>query len=381
MSENPNEPCSDNVVDDFCKCRLPQLRRKVFERLKAYTPGEQPQDAAKWIKLNTNENPYSLPPAVIDELLESVRGRLRLYPDPLATQLRKAISENYLSNFATLRSPDNILIANGSDETLDIIFKTFIDPGDIVIDFAPSYGMYSVLADSYGAKEITLELTPEFKLPDGVFEQKGKLMIICSPNNPDGNTVPLPTIKKICNNFPGIVLIDDAYGDFADESAMTLLPTCPNLVISRTFSKSFSLASARLGFAVAHKCLIDLFNTIRLPYNVSYFSQMAGIVAMRHWAEIRQNAQKIIAERKRCIAEIQQMGLKVFPSQSNFYLVEFPTSEQAKNIYQELKNRKILIRYWDKPRLNQVVRVTVGLPEENTAFITQLNALHHHKSA
>jgi histidinol-phosphate aminotransferase len=359
-------------ISDFVKNRLPYLRKNSFDRLKPYTPGEQPKDIGNWIKLNTNENAFDPPESIINELVQAARQNIRLYPDPNATELRKNIIKYYLPRYNLSFDIDNLVVANGSDEILDIIFKTFIDPGDTVIDFWPSYGMYAVLSEAYEAREITLDLNDNFSLSDMVFQQRGKLLIICSPNNPDGNNVPLDIIRKILETFPGMVLIDEAYADFANQSAISLLPEYPNLIICRTFSKSFSMASIRLGFAFAHTSVISLFNTVRLPYNVSYFTQMAGIISMQHWDDVKVNIMNVIHERERVIRDLKERGFNVLPTQGNFYLIKFPSAEKAHIIYSELRNRKILVRYWDKPKLDHYLRVTVGLPNQNNTFINEL---------
>ena len=249
------------------------------------------------------------------------------------------------------------LTANGSDEVLDILFKTFIDPGDLVIYFKPSYGMYSTLADSDDATSIELNLTENFELPEEAFHVAGKLMIICSPNNPDGNSVSNEIVKKLCQKFLGIVYVDEAYSDFAEQSALNLLLECPNLIVGRTFSKSFSLASARLGFAVADRQIIQLFDTIRLPYNVTYLSQVAGVAATENWNIISEKINELKEERNRIIQKLKDTGFNILPTQSNFYLMKFDSAEEAARIFQGLKDQKVLTRYWSKPDLARYIRV------------------------
>lgn len=351
------------------------VRRKCFDNLQAYTPGEQPQDPVDWIKLNTNENPNEPIPAVIEALKKAITQRMRMYPDPLAKKLREIITKTYLARFKTYSNPENLVVANGSDEILDILFKSFIDPGDKVIFFKPSYGMYSVLTESYGGKSIELLLNQDFTIPDIAFQQTGKLMIICSPNNPNGNNTPNAVIEQLCRSFPGIIFVDEAYSDFADSTALEILPRCSNLVIGRTFSKSFSLASARLGFAVAHQKIIELFNTIRLPYNVSYLSQTAGIASMENWETINTQIQALKKERDRVISNLLKKGFNILPTQSNFYLIQFKTKIQASTVYRSLKERKILVRYWSKPGLDCYLRVTVGKPIDNDRFVEILTEI------
>jgi histidinol-phosphate aminotransferase len=363
-------------AEEFIEKKLPSLARSCFKTLKAYTPGEQPQDVDQWIKLNTNENPFEPLESIINQLQEAIQKRMRMYPDPTAKALKAAIAQNFLSQYKTIQQPENILIANGSDETLDILFKTFVDPGDGVVYFDPSYGMYSVLTETYCGISRVFPLDPEtFTVGKVDFQPKDKLLIICSPNNPDGNTVSLQIIEYFCQRFPGIVFIDEAYGDFADNTALTLLPKYPNLIVGKTYSKSSSLASVRLGFAIADEHIIQLFDTVRLPYNVSYLTQVAGIATMECWTEIQQRVEQIKSERKRVIQALTELGYDILPSQSNFYLVRYSNPTSASVAYNRLKEMKILVRYWAKPNLGKFMRVTVGTPTQNDAFIDAMKKI------
>jgi histidinol-phosphate aminotransferase len=372
LAANPNEILKDNPLADptTFPVEVKKLCRKAFEKLTAYTPGEQPQDMELWVKLNTNENPSEPPEAVIKALEDAIRYRMRMYPDPESKKLREAIAKNYLTRFNTLNSPENIVVANGSDEMMDILFKTFVDPGDRVIFFKPSYGMYPTLTDTYEGTPVEISLDSDFQIPDTIYQERGKLMIICSPNNPSGTVVSNSVIEKICRSFNGIVYVDEAYSDFADTTALELLKTCPNLIVGRTFSKSFSLASVRLGFAITNTTITNLFNTIRLPYNVSYLTQVAGIAAMENWNVVQSRSDAIKQERNRVIQKFKAEGFEIFPTQSNFYLMKFSSAKYASEIYNGLKERKILARYWSKPELARYLRVTVGTKEQNEKFIT-----------
>jgi histidinol-phosphate aminotransferase len=366
--------------DDFNRTKLPNIRRSCFAHLKAYTPGEQPQNVQEWIKLNTNENPYEPPQAILDALNEAVQKKMRMYPDPLSKELRQAITEKFLRTFDSNLTIDNLVTANGSDESLDILFQTFIDPGDSVIYSNPSYGMYSVLADAHDAKKKVVTLDDKFQLPENfltTFNPADKLLILCSPNNPNGDVFPLEEISRICESFPGIVFVDEAYGDFSSQTAISLIKKYPNLVVGRSFSKSFSLAAIRLGFMVANRAIIELFNTIRLPYNVSYLTQVAGIAGMGVWEDIRHRLDLIIKERESMTQFLRSKGFEILPSQANFVLIRFADSKTASHTFTELKKKKILVRYWTKPGLESYVRVTISTPENNTQFMTALLKIHN----
>jgi histidinol-phosphate aminotransferase len=355
---------------------LKNLRRATFDRLKAYTPGEQPQDISEWIKLNTNENPNEPPQEVIDSLHEAITLRLRMYPDPTAKDLKQAIADNYLKPLTEYNKLENICVANGCDELLDILFKIFITPGDNVVYCDPSYGMYPVLAESYDAVKVVVPLNEDdFSIQDITFRQNDKIFIICSPNNPDGNTVPLEKIEEICNKFPGVVYLDETYGDFAETTAFSLLPKCKNLIVGKSFSKSSSLASIRLGFAVSHRNLIQLFETIRLPYNVTYLTQVAGIAAMNSWKKIKSNIDIIVGERNRMSSELKKIGYEILPTQSNFYLIRFKDNFTANKIFNKLKEQKILVRYWSNPQLGRYIRITVGSKSQNDKLLEFMTSL------
>ncbi|MHA1730596.1 MAG: pyridoxal phosphate-dependent aminotransferase, partial [Promethearchaeota archaeon] len=230
---------------------LYKLLRKDWEKRKPYIPGEQPSDPESWVKLNTNENPYPPPPEVVEEIKSAVDGHCRLYPDPTCKDLRKMISSVLIQDFKTVSNVNSVLVGLGSDEILDIIMKTFIDPGDEVVYFSPSYGMYEVLTDLYAGKKRVIPLSGDFEIPPEAYTASGKLILICSPNNPNGKSTPNGTIEKICQSFPGIVVVDEAYADFSGTSALPLLKSYENLIVIRTFSKSFSMSGIRVGFAVA----------------------------------------------------------------------------------------------------------------------------------
>jgi histidinol-phosphate aminotransferase len=217
--------------------------------------------------------------------------------------------------------------------------------------------------------------TEDFSIPPIKFTAKDKLLIICSPNNPNGDSVPLKKIEELCQSFPGAVFVDEAYSDFAEESALSLVPKYANLIVGRTYSKSSSLASIRLGFAIAHEEIIKLFNTVRLPYNVSYLTQVAGIATMRMWDEIQKRSEKIKVERTRVIQGLKTLGYNILPTQANFYVVKCASESAAGQIYNALKDRKILVRYWSKPGLAQYLRVTVGSSAQNDKFLAAMKDL------
>ncbi len=351
------------------------LLRKNLKKFNAYEPGEQPQGEG-WIKLNTNENPYPPLPEIIEELKEAVNDNLRKYPDPTAFEVRKDILNKLLRDVGTLTDRNTVLIGNGSDDILDIIFKTFIDPGDEVVAFYPTYGMYKVLADLYNAKFIEIKLNEDFSIPEVAYSIKGKLLFINSPNNPNGKSNGNATILKMCSNFPGIVIVDEAYAEFSEQTSLPLLKKVKNLIVIRTFSKSFSLASLRFGYALADASIVKEMNKVKMPYTSNYFAQMAAIICIKYKNKVYERNKKIIEERKRLTEELNKIkGISVLPSDANFILVKFENKSKALEFLWALKEKKILVRHWNKPGLYEYIRITIGTPEENDTFLNGFKEL------
>ncbi len=355
---------------------LNQLIRRHLLKYSAYEPGEQPTSEG-WVKLNTNENPYGLPPEIVDEIKNAVNDKIRLYPDPTALDVRKLIPTVLLRDQDTLTSVNSVFIGNGSDDILDVLFKAFIDPGDEVVVFYPSYGMYKVLATLYNAKITEINLNEDFSLPDSAFTAKGKLMFINSPNNPTGQSFGNASILKICNNFPGIVVVDEAYADFSNQTSLPLLKKVKNLIVMRTFSKSFSLASLRFAYALADPSIVSLLNKVKLPFNTSYLSQIAAKACIKQKRTVFELNKKIIAERERLTEEFNNFnGVSVLPSDANFILIKFEDKSITLKTFWELKDKyKILVRHFKKPGLYQYLRITIGSEEENNILLDAFRKL------
>lgn len=345
------------------------LKRKTLEGYEPYTYGEQPNPKEKWIKLNTNENPYAPPQSVINEIKEAVNNKLRLYPDPTFKELRNLIIGKLLAKYDTVCNINNVIVGNGSDEIIDMLMRSFVDPGDDIVVFKPSYGMYPAVAGIYGGNMVEIELTEDFGFPEQIYDVQGKLMFICSPNNPTGQCIPNDIIAKLCESFPGLIIVDEAYGDFSETSALPLLKKYDNLSVMRTFSKAYCLASQRIGFLVAHENVINFMMGTKLPYNVSYLSQACAIAVIHNLEEYDEFIEKIIDERNRVSEAVEEAGLDVLKSDSNFILIRFPEEKVAIKVFQDLKERKILVRQYNKKSLHKYLRVTIGTPEENDVFL------------
>ncbi len=352
---------------------LKKLIRNNILDFAAYTPGEQPIEKG-WIKLNTNENPYPPIPEVMEDLTKAINDNLRKYPDPRAVQLRKILIEQFLKDKYKIDNLEAILIGNGSDEILDIIFKAFIEKNDEIVFFNPSYGMYKVLTALYEGKAQEIKLNEDFSIPRFAFDVQGKLLIINSPNNPNGKSYSNELIETFCENFSGIVLVDEAYADFSNTTALSILPDFENLIVIRTFSKSFSLASMRIGYAVAHPSIINELNKVKLPYNTSYIAQVAAISCLKNIKKIFSRNEKIIFQREQLINELKKIpSIKVFPSDANFVLIKFPNKNLAKTCHEELKKQKILVRYFNTRELKEYIRISIGTEEKNIFFLDSFN--------
>ncbi|MFW9866117.1 MAG: histidinol-phosphate transaminase [Candidatus Thorarchaeota archaeon] len=348
---------------------LSELLRENLKKYSAYEPGEQPTEEG-WLKLNTNENPYPPVPEIINDIKNAVNYKLRLYPDPTSFELRKEILNVLLRDKDTLTNRNSVFIGNGADEIFDIIFKLFIDPQDEVVLFYPSYGLYRVLASLYNAKINELQLNDDFSIPDAVYNTKGKVMFVNSPNNPNGKSIGNATILKLCGSFPGIVVVDEAYADFSDQTCLPLLKKMKNLIVIRSFSKGFSLASLRIGYALADAEIIKKMNKVKLPYNTNYLGQIAALSCIKHNKKIIERNKQIIEERKNLTDRINKFnGVSVLPSDSNFIFVRFEDKSKTLKFVWDLKEMKILVRHFSKPGLYNYIRITIGTVEDNQKFL------------
>jgi len=354
---------------------LNKLIRENLRKYATYEPAEQPTEDG-WITLNANENPFPPIPEIMKDLKNAVDEKIRLYPDPTSFELRKEILNVLLRDKDTLTNRNSIFIGNGSDEILDVIFKVFIDPGDEVVIFFPTYGLYKVLATLYNAKVNEIQLNDDFSIPNTAFSAKGKVMFINSPNDPNGKSFKNATILKLCSNFPGIVVVDEAYADFSNKTCLPLLKKAKNLIVYRSFSKSFSLASLRIGFALADAEIIKEMNRVKLPYNTNYLGQIAALSCIKHNKKIITQNNKILAERKRLTEELDKFkGISVLPSDANFIFVKFDDKSKTLKFVWDLKELKILVRHFSKPGLYNYLRVTIGTEEDNNKFLNAFGTI------
>ena len=337
---------------------------KKYQNLTPYTPGEQPKDM-QYIKLNTNESPFPPSPRAV-ELAAEIAKKLQLYSDPECRDLH-AIFEDVFSF-----SKQEVLFTNGSDEILNFAFMAFCDKDHPAVFPNITYGFYPVFAELNGVPYEEIPLREDFTLDVENYIGVGKNIFIANPNAPTGIALPLSDIERIVASNPdNVVVIDEAYVDFGSESAAPLTRKYDNLIVTQTFSKSRSMAGARLGFGIACPELIRDMNTVKYstnPYNVNSMTMAAGIGALSCEDDTRKNCQIIAKNRDFCTDAMQKMGFLTTDSKANFIFAKHPKMDGGM-LYEKLRERGILVRHFTNPLIAQYNRITVGTKEQMQALI------------
>ncbi len=341
--------------------------RPVVRAMTAYVPGEQPQDR-RYIKLNTNENPYPPSPKVIEAVRAAAGDDLRLYPDPLADALRDRAATVY-----GVRR-ENILVGNGSDELLSLIVRACVGHGDQVVYPYPTYSLYDTLVTVQEGQAVHVPYPADFSLPAGLAEARGRVTFVCHPNSPSGTAVPIEAIQALARQVAGLLVVDEAYVDFAEAHALALVHESDNVVVLRTFSKSFSLAGMRIGLAFAAESIIDELLKLKDSYNVSRLSIVAATAALEDYAWMQANVARVRRTRLRLTQALRARGFSVPPSQANFVLARRP-GRDLEGVYQGLKARGVLVRYFATPELADAVRISVGTDAEIDALLAALGEI------
>jgi histidinol-phosphate aminotransferase len=338
--------------------------RPAVGAMTGYVPGEQPQDR-RYIKLNTNENPYPPSPRVIEALRAAVTDDLRLYPDPLADTLRDRAATVY--GFRR----ENILVGNGSDELLNLVVRACVGVHERVVFPYPTYSLYDTLVTLQEGDTVHVPYPSDFSLPVGLAEARGRVTFVCHPNSPSGTPVPLEAIRRLAREVAGLLVVDEAYVDFADVTALALVHEYENVIVLRTFSKSFSLAGMRIGLAFAAPAIIDALLKVKDSYNVTRLSIVAAAAALDDYAWMQANVARIRHTRARLSGACAERGFVVLPSHSNFVLAR-RAGHSLEGLYLELKARGILVRYFATPELRDALRITVGTDAEIDALLAAL---------
>ena len=337
-----------------------------FKVLKPYTPGEQPQTVRKLIKLNTNENPYPPSPKVAEAITAEEVSKLMLYPDPEAAPLVESIAEHY----GLLK--DQVMVGNGSDEILGFSFLAFQNRERKVFFPDISYGFYPVYEKVFRASGIHVPLDENLRIRPEDYANLGGTIVIANPNAPTGMALTLDEIEQILrSNRDNLVIIDEAYVDFGTESAVKLIDRYDNLLVVQTFSKSRSLAGSRLGFAMADSEIIKDLNTIKYsfnPYNLNRLSILAAAASMKDTEYFEETRKKIMATREYTAAELKKLGFSMFPSKTNFIFVRHDKLS-GEEYFAGLRENDILVRHFDRPEIEDYVRITIGTDEQMKTLI------------
>ena len=348
---------------------MSQFLHTKYASLEAYTPGEQPRDK-KYIKLNTNESPYPPSPQVVDALTRQEVEDLRLYSDPEGTALREKLAALYGCG------PENVFLSNGSDDILNLAFMAFGQDGAVFPGL--TYSFYPVFAALHGVLYDTVPLREDLSIDVDGLCGTGRLTVLANPNAPTGLALSLEEVERIVASNPDhVVVVDEAYVDFGAQSAVPLIQKYENLLVVMTYSKSRSMAGARLGFALASRPIIEDLEKMKYstnPYNVNRLTLKLGEAAVDSDAYFRENARKIMATREKTAQALRALGFTLPDSKSNFLFVKREGLDGGL-LYQKLKDRGVLIRHFSDPRIAQYNRVTVGTDEEMEAFLTQVKAI------
>ena len=350
---------------------MSKFMNEKYCRLEAYTPGEQPQDK-KYIKLNTNESPYPPSQGVLDAVNTEAVSLLNLYPDPECRELRRTIAEQYAVE------GKNVFVGNGSDDILNFAFMAFCGKDSPAAFPDISYGFYRVYAELHAVPFTEIPLNGKLEVCVQDYIGINKNIFIANPNAPTGLTLSLEDISRICeSNKNNIVVIDEAYVDFGAESSVNLTKKFENLITVMTYSKSRSMAGARLGFAIANEEIIKDLEKIKYstnPYSINRLTNLAGIAALKDNSYYVENCQKIIEAREYTKVELQKLGFELTDSKSNFIFTK-NSNIDGEMLYKKLKEKGILVRHFSKDRIKDYVRITVGTKEQMDALLAAIKAV------
>jgi len=345
--------------------------RQNIASMAGYVPGYQPPDIASWIKLNTNENSYPPSPRVVEAILAELGpagASLRTYPSASSQALREIAGALY--GF----EPSWLIMANGSDEVLNNLIRAFAAEGEEIAYIHPSYSYYATLAEIQGARVKTFGLTEDFRIRDFPRRYEGKLFFLTTPNSPLGFSFPLDYIEELATRCSGMLVVDEAYADFATENALELVKKFPNVVVTRTLSKSYALAGMRLGLAIARPEVIAALDKIRDHYNLDRLAQAACGAALQDREYFSECCRKIRETRDWFTGELVRIGYSAIRSAGNFVFAS-PPDRNGKRVYDGLYDRKILVRHFSDPLLAHGLRISIGTRAEMEKTLNALQAI------
>lgn len=340
----------------------------VIAGLSPYVPGEQPK-VADLIKLNTNENPYPPSPRALEAIREATASGLRLYPDPDSSALKTAIAENYGV------SPAEVFVGNGSDEVLAHAFFGLLQHPQPILFPDITYSFYPVYCDLYGIQRTLVPLDESFRIRINDYLRPNGGIVLPNPNAPTGCALPLPEIRRLLEaNRGSVVIVDEAYVDFGTESAVGLVREFPQLLVIHTLSKSRSFAGLRVGYAIGNPSLIEALIRVKDCFNsypIDRLALVGAVAAIRDTAYFESTCAKVIATRERLVPELEKLGFEVLPSGANFVFARHPQHEGAA-LQAKLRERKIIVRHFNKPRIDRFLRITIGTEDECRALVDAL---------
>jgi histidinol-phosphate aminotransferase len=343
--------------------------RKNVTSMAAYIPGEQPKPGSQIIKLNSNENPYPPSPKVLEVLQNFNSESLRRYPNAYGEDFR--LSASQVLNVPT----DWIIVGNGSDELLNVVIRACTEPGKKVAYPMPTYVLYRTLSQMQSAELVEIPYGENYELPvDELIATNAAVTFIATPNSPSGHVVPIDELRILARNLSGVLVIDEAYVDFAQENALELVKEFENVISIRTLSKGYSLAGVRLGFGIANPKLLSGLYKVKDSYNIDAIAVAIGAAAIRDQGYKNACIARVKASRIQIAIAFRELGFRVWDSQTNFLLVQ-PPEANAEYLYQKLKEQGILVRYFQETRLDDKLRITIGTDEQNQILIHALMKL------
>ncbi|HIM55560.1 MAG TPA: histidinol-phosphate transaminase [Candidatus Latescibacteria bacterium] len=348
-------------------CSSPDYFLPHIARMEGYVPGEQPRQR-QLVKLNTNENPYPPSPLVLERLRAACGQQLRRYPDSQSVGVRSRLADLFQI------PPEQILVGNGSDELLNVALRCFAGAGDRVVVPDPTYPYYEKLIQLQDAVQVRVAFPEDFSMPPDLPVAGARVTVIANPNSPSGTLLATESLARLAAETEGVLIIDEAYVDFAAGGAVHLAKDSANVVVCRTMSKSFSLAGMRIGFCFGPPALIAGMGKVKEHYNLSMLSQVAAEAALDDIATMRANADRIRGTRTDLTAGLGKLGFHVWESAANFVLARI-ASPPASALYRGLKERGVLVRYFDRSRLADCLRITVGTDEEIAVLLRELTEL------
>lgn len=344
---------------------------ETVKKIKPYVPGEQPQDQ-KYIKLNTNENPYPPSPKVIEAIKNAADDRLRLYPDPGCEELKSTLAEYY-----GLKKQQTF-VGNGSDEILAFAFMAFFDPRKTILFPDITYTFYPVYSELFNIAYKVVPLDDAFNIPEELFYSENGGIVISNPKAPTAKFMPLDAVEKILeNNCDSVVIIDEAYIDYGGESSIKLIEKYPNLLVIQTFSKSRSLAGLRVGFALGHEELIEGLERVKNSFNSYTLDRLAlagAVQAIKDEDYFQENRQKVISTREHFSSGLVEIGFEVIDSKANFVFISHPKMH-ASLLFMKLREKGILVRHFNKPRIDNYLRVSIGSDKDMDTVLEKLKEI------